>query len=63
MMPEPKSFKKALKEQQQLPHPYPQPYPHLPRISKPASLGVHPSHDSSSSSVICDWWRALQPGA
>lgn len=43
--------------------PIPQPFPHLPRISKPASLGVHPFHDSSSSSVICDCWRTLLPGA
>lgn len=62
-MPEPKSFKEALKEQRALPHPYPNPLRIFPRISKPASLGIRPSHDSSSSSVICDWWRTLLPGA
>lgn len=34
-----------------------------PAPQKPTSLGVRPSHDSSSSSVICDWWRTLLPGA
>lgn len=61
VMSEPKSFKETLKEQRALPHPYPNPLYISPRISKPASLGVRPFHDSSSSSVIggapCCPWR------
>ena len=61
VMSEAKSFKETLKEQRALPHPYPNPLYIYPRISIPASLGVRPFHDSSSSSVIggapCCPWR------